>query len=91
MKRARAYAIVGHELEQWRDLSSDGLMGYVGQSPLVREIEIDREPVSIEVFVSWRDASRTHVRVEAIANGPSTWRLERVVEHLDLPLRNREN
>jgi hypothetical protein len=53
-------------------------------------MQIDGEPVSIEVSVSWRDASRARVRVEAVANGPSTWRMERVVEHIELPVPDRE-
>jgi hypothetical protein len=91
MKRASAYAVVAQELELWRRLASDVLLRHVGESPLIRLIEIEAEPVSIEVSVSWRDASRTHLRVEVIANGPSTWRMERVVEHVDLPLGNRND
>jgi hypothetical protein len=91
MKRASAYGVVAQELELWRGLASDELLGQVGGPPQTRVIEIDREPVSIEVSVSWRDASRTHVRVEVAANGPSTWRMERVVEHIDLPLPDRND
>jgi hypothetical protein len=35
---------------------------------------------------SWNGGAASHVRVQVTANGPSTWRIERVVEHLDLPL-----
>lgn len=88
MKRAAAYAMVVQELERWRSLASDALIREVGAPPVIRLIEIDREPVSIEASVSWRDKSRAQVRVEVTANGPSTWRMERVIEHMDLPAPN---
>jgi hypothetical protein len=84
MKRASAYGVVARELEQWRCLASDVLLEHVDAPPVIRVIEIASEPVSIEVLVSWRDESRTHLRVKVTANGPSTWRMERVVEHIDL-------
>ena len=87
MKRATAYEVVAQELEQWRSLAFNVLLRQVGAPPVIRVIEIDSEPVLIETSVSWRDESRTHIRVQVTANGPSTWRMERVVEHIDL-LRN---
>lgn len=87
MKQASAYRVLAQELEVWRELAADELLRRVGGAPRVRVIDIDGEPVSIEVSVSWMDKSRTRVRVEAIANGPSTWRMERVIEHIELPLR----
>jgi hypothetical protein len=89
MKRAKAYGVVAQELELWRGLAADELLRQVGAQPRVRVTDLDGEPVSIEVSVSWTDKSRTRVRVEALANGPSTWRMERVVEHIELPLRDR--
>lgn len=86
MKQASAYRVLPQELEVWRELVADELLRRVGGAPRVRVIDIDGEPVSIEVSVSWMDKSRTRVRVEAIANGP-TWRMERVIEHIELPLR----
>ena len=87
MKQASAYRVLTQELEVWRELAADELLRRVGSVPRVRVIDIDGEPVSIEVSVSWMDKSRTRVRVEAIANGPSTWRMERVIEHIEVPLR----
>jgi len=88
MKRAVAYKMVVQELERWRSLGSDALIRQAGAPPSLRVIEIDHEPVSLEVSVSWRDDSRTQVRVEVTANGPSTWRMERVIEHADLRVLN---
>jgi hypothetical protein len=87
MKRANAYGVVARELDSWRALPADELRKHVGAPPRVRVIEMDDEPVSIEVSVSWTDKSQTRVRVEAVANGPSTWRMERVIEHVDLPFK----
>jgi hypothetical protein len=71
MRRAAAYEVVVQELERWRCLAPDALITQAGAPPLIRGIEIDREPVSIAASASWRDESRTKVRVEVSANGPS--------------------
>jgi hypothetical protein len=88
MRRANAYGVVARELDLWRGLATDELLRHIGAPPRVRVIDLDGEPVSIETSVTWTDESQTRVRVQAVANGPSAWRMERVVEHIELPLRD---
>jgi hypothetical protein len=86
VRRANAHAVVARELEGWRDLTADELRSQVGETPVARTVELDGESMLIEVCVAWADASQERVRVEAIAYGPSTWRMDPVAEHILLQL-----
>jgi hypothetical protein len=82
MERANAYAALSSELEQWRLRPSAELASLVGAPPVVRHTEVAGEVVSIEVSVSWADTSRDKFKIEAVANGPSHWTTERLVERI---------
>ena len=82
MERANAYAALASELEQWRLKPPAELASRVGAPPAVRQTEVAGEVVSIEVSVAWTDRSRDKLRIEAVANGPSHWTTERLVERI---------
>lgn len=82
MKHGRAYELVAKELERWRDMPYEALSARVGMPAETTNADVDGELISIEVKAEWLDASRTALRVCAIANGPSTWRLERTTESI---------
>lgn len=82
MERANVYAVLAKELEQWRLRPAADLASLAGALPSVREAHIAGEVVTIEVSVAWTDASHESLRIEAVANGPSHWNTERLVERI---------
>ena len=82
MERANAYAALANELEQWRLRPVADLASRIGAPPTVRNTEVAGEVVSIEVSVSWADTSQDKFKIEAVANGPSHWATERLVERI---------
>jgi hypothetical protein len=82
MERANAYAALASELQQWRLRPAAELASCIGAAPVVRQAEVAGEVVSIEVSVAWADASQNKFRIEAVANGPSHWTTERLVERI---------
>jgi len=82
MERANAYAALASELEQWRLRSAAELASRVGAPPVVRHVEVAGEMVSIEVSVAWVDTAQDKFKIEAVANGPSHWTIERLVERI---------
>ncbi len=84
MEKANAYAALTVELEFWARKSQGELVSQIGAAPLVREVRLAGEVVSIEVSVAWADESNGKITVEAVANGPSHWTTERLVERITL-------
>jgi hypothetical protein len=84
MQRANAYAALTKVLEQWRLKPQAALISRIGVLPSVLSAEIAGELISIEVSVSWVDTSHEKLRIEAVANGPSHWNTERLVERIDV-------
>ena len=82
MERANAYAALASELEQWRLKPPSELASHVGSPPVVRHTEVAGQVVSIEVSVAWADKSHDKLRIEAVANGPSHWITERLIERI---------
>jgi hypothetical protein len=80
LDRVEAYAKVAAELERWRRLPFGDLVGLIGFSPSVTSVSVGTEIIDVEVRVEWAKAKPGAVRVEAVANGPSCWRLERLEE-----------
>jgi hypothetical protein len=80
LDRAEAYAKLTAELERWRRLPFGDLLSLVGASPSVTSVPVGAEIVNVEVRIRWAEAKPGAIRVEAVANGPSCWRLERLEE-----------
>jgi hypothetical protein len=82
MKRVDAYRALAAELATWRGLPFDQLVGRVGLPPVEREVILASEAIRIrlEIRVRWHDEASGVVAIDAHANGPSTWRLERLQE-----------
>ena len=80
MDRDRAYAKLVEELERWRRLPFVDLVSLVDAPPLTNTVPVGSEIIDVEVRVRWAESGPGAVRVEAVANGPSCWRLERLEE-----------
>jgi hypothetical protein len=85
LDRAEAYAKLTAELERWRRLTFDELVSFVGALPSVTSVPLGAEVIDIEVRIRWAEDKPGAIRVEAVANGPSCWRLERLEETIIVP------
>ena len=84
MDRIRAYALLVAELERWRLKPRQEVAALAGGPAVSVSDVVGDESVSIEVKVRWADDRHTRLRVEAVAYGPSTWKLERLEEAISL-------
>ena len=82
MNRNDAYAILTAELESWRRLGYAALVKRVGEPTTTKSIPSGQEEISVRVQVCWADAANGAVRVEATADGPTAFRLERLQESI---------
>lgn len=73
------------ELERLRLLPEVALLALVDAPANQRIVTVNGEEITIDVTIRWADTTRKALRIEAVANGPSTWRLERFRESLLLP------
>jgi hypothetical protein len=80
LDRAEEYAKLTAELERWRRLPFGDLVSLVGASPSVTSVPVEAEIIHVEVRIRWAEAKPGAIRVDAVANGPSCWRLERLEE-----------
>lgn len=82
MNRGHAYSILARELVAWRQLGYERLLAMVGQEPSEKLVRLGEEGLTITIFV-WKPSPRSpNLRIEASADGPSCWRMERLEEHL---------
>jgi hypothetical protein len=80
LDRDKAYSILARELEHLRRLPRPDLVRCIG-GPAIERTEWDgAEPLTIEVRVEWADEKAGTIRIRAVSNGPSCWRLERLEE-----------
>lgn len=79
MDRADAYAVLSNLLNEYRRLPTDELVGLIGQTHRT-STTIGHETVEIEVRVRWSNLHRESLCIDAVANGPSCWRFERLEE-----------
>jgi len=80
MKKSDAYQVLAAELESWRRLGYSALTEQVGQPAVTKSVPLGQEEISVQVRIRWADAERRSIRIEATADGPSCWRLERLEE-----------
>ena len=80
MNRGRAYKLLAARLTNLRVQGYQALLARVGQPPRPETVQLDGEPVSIDIEVLWADRNRGELRVRATASGPSTWMTERLEE-----------
>lgn len=69
MDRGEVYAALARELWVWE-----------GRPASERVVRVGGEDVTVRVSVRWGNERRGTLRVEAVADGPSWWRLERLEE-----------
>ena len=84
MNRNDAYTILAAELESWKRQGYATLVKRVGQPTTNKSVGAGQEEISIRVQVKWADAGKGTVRVEATADGPSSFRLERLQESVTI-------
>ena len=82
MNRADAYAILSRELDSWRQRPYEHLLALVGRPPSSEIVLLGTEDITVSVKVRWADAEKNLLRIEASADGPSCWRLERLEESI---------
>lgn len=80
MYKATAYEALARELERWRTMPATNLLACIGKPASVLMVTIDGEQIAIEIAVQRHDREPDALRITGTANGPSHWRLERLVE-----------
>ncbi len=86
MYRDEAYAILSKELNRWKNRSTDEIIAEA-ESTISKKIKTkDEEEIEIELTSKWTNETKKIIRVEAIAYGPSHWKLERLEEKITIDL-----
>ena len=80
MNRGDAYALLSRTLHTWQQRPYDQLAALVGQPARESVVRLGEEEVTIRVRVIRAHGTREALRIEAAAEGPSSWRLERLEE-----------
>jgi hypothetical protein len=81
MNRDQAYQILATELRSLTQQGYDALLPKVGKTTQ-RLLNIGQEPLTVEVLVRWDDVRKRTIRVDAVALGPSCWKLDRLEESI---------
>lgn len=84
MRKATAYQALTRELERWRSMPAKDLVESIGKPASVQSVHIDGEAIALEITIQRHDPNS--VRITAVANGPSHWRLERLEESMVIQL-----
>jgi hypothetical protein len=84
VNRKDAYSILAAELKSWKRLGYTALVKRVGEPSATKSVISGQEEISIRLEVKWADAEKGSVRVEATADGPSSFRLERLQESITI-------
>jgi len=84
VERTDAYAILAAELESWRQRPFHEVSRMVGMPAAARTVRLKGEDLSLTVTVRWSDDRQRGVLIEVTADGPSTWKLERLEERIDI-------
>jgi hypothetical protein len=58
--------------------------------PAARTVRIGGEDYKISISVQWANEMKGSILVEACADGPSCWRLERMEESIEIPRSSNE-
>jgi hypothetical protein len=80
VKRGDAYGVLSARLNELRCQGYDALLARVEQPAASETVQVNGEPVVIDVEVTWPDRKRGKLRVCGTASGPSTWMMERLDE-----------
>ncbi len=87
MDRHDAYTILADTLAKYKALRFEELEGLVGKDSYERISSGSGEEYLIDIAVAWVDNRRDAIRVDASADSPEPFRLERIEEHLVVPKR----
>jgi hypothetical protein len=82
MNRSDAYLVLSRELNAWREIPYGQLVKFIDEPMISRSARIGEDIVAVTVRVRWADAKRRRILIEATADGPSCWRLERLEESI---------
>jgi hypothetical protein len=86
MHKGNAYAVLSEEMAKFSRTPLADLMALIGKPATRKDVNVAGEILSVELVVAWADQTHRSLRLEAIANGPSHWHLERLVEHFVIPV-----
>jgi hypothetical protein len=78
--RAEAYAKLTAELERWQGVPFGDLVKLVDTPPSVTSVPVGAENIEVVVHIRWAKTKPGTIRIEAIANGPSCWKLDERLE-----------
>lgn len=82
MNRGDAYALLCRELQSWRHCPHDQLVALVDHPASEAVVRLGGEDVTLRVAVRWENREKGTLRIEAAADGPSWYKLERLEESL---------
>jgi hypothetical protein len=80
MDRTNAYAMACKELRSFEAMSYEDVVSLVGQPPKRSTVLVGELEWTVEVRVDWQDQFAGIAEVVATIEGPSSWKLERLVE-----------
>lgn len=80
MHSGSAYTVLAETLSAWQMKPGPELVRMVSAPPFAFELELEGQRVEVEVRVTWDNAAKTVVLIEATAYGPSTWATQRASE-----------
>ena len=80
MDRPYAYDLAERSLRPFQKLTFSQLAGLVGGPPVTSRLSRNDGEYAVSVTVQWVGEALGPVGVEAVVEGPSTWRLERLRE-----------
>jgi hypothetical protein len=86
MHRGNAYAVLSEEMAKFSRMPLTELRALVGKPATRKEVNVAGEILTVELVVAWADQTHRSLRLEAIANAPSHWHMERLVEHFVIPV-----
>ena len=80
VNRGDAYGILCDKLNALRGAGYSPLLPRVGQPTRSEALQINGEPVVVDLDVFWADRKQDRLRVRGTALGPSTWITQRLEE-----------
>ncbi len=86
MYRDVAYAILSKELNRWKSKTNEEVIAAAGSTKASIHNTQAGEEIKMEVTTKWIDEEKKKIRIEAVAYGPSHWKLERLEEKVTIDL-----
>ena len=82
MNRADAYGVLSRELRKWQNCPYPQIVALIDRSLPAIVVRVGEEDVTVRVCMRWANEKKGTIQVEAAADGPSCWNLERLEESI---------